>query len=79
MNENAGINSLLVKGGLSTKALANAITTKQAEKEVENAAAKGGEVRQKTTILPCVFFRRGFISTRQWSSNNHATAVTTRA
>lgn len=39
MNENAGINSLLVKGGLSTKALANAITTKQTEKEVENAAA----------------------------------------
>lgn len=57
MNENAGINSLLVKGGLSTKALANAITTKQTEKEVENTAAKKGTVRQKPIILSCVFFQ----------------------
>uniref|UniRef100_H3C3N0 Inter-alpha-trypsin inhibitor heavy chain 3b, tandem duplicate 2 n=1 Tax=Tetraodon nigroviridis TaxID=99883 RepID=H3C3N0_TETNG len=33
INENAGINSFMVKGGLSTKELANAVTTTQAEKE----------------------------------------------
>lgn len=78
MNEDAGINSLLVKGGLSTKALANAITTKQTEKEVENAAAQNEQRAKKPTILSCVFFRRGFISTQQWTSSNHVTAVITR-
>lgn len=82
INENAGINSLLVKGGLSTKALANAITKTEAEKEVEKAAAQNDQgwlpERQKPTILSCVFFRCGFTSTQQWTSRNHVTAVMTR-
>lgn len=83
INENAGINSFMVKGGLSTKELANAVTTTQAEKEVENPAAQKDQCCllecRKATILSCVFFRRGFISTQQWTSRNPVTAVMTKA
>ena len=37
INEEAGINFIEVKGGLSTKALANAITKTHAKKEVQHA------------------------------------------
>lgn len=38
INENAGINSLVVKGGLSTNTLGDAITRTKTEKQVENGA-----------------------------------------
>ena len=37
INEKAGINFIEVKGGLSTKALANAITKTHADKQVKHA------------------------------------------
>ncbi len=37
INEEAGINFLEVKGGLSTNALANAITKTHADKQVQHA------------------------------------------
>lgn len=43
IHESAGIHSLLVKGGLNTKTLANAITTTPAENEVGNTAAQSDQ------------------------------------
>lgn len=40
INENAGVNFIEVKGGLSTKALANAITKTHADKQVPNAVVQ---------------------------------------
>lgn len=40
INEKAGINFIEVKGGLSTKALANAITKTHADKQVQHAVVQ---------------------------------------
>lgn len=40
INEKAGINFIEVKGGLSTKAMANAITKTHADKEVQHAVVQ---------------------------------------
>lgn len=43
INEEAGINFIEVKGGLSTKALANAITKTHADKQVQHALVQNYE------------------------------------
>lgn len=57
VKENIGIRSWRVKGGLSTNALAQAITSTKSEKQVENAAVQNLSLcfSQKPILLSCVF------------------------